>query len=89
MILDTILFLCLLVMARNGIVYRANMRAIDMAGIEARKLIANRDPNFMAPINLVEPNFWRFLLQILDLTKWTFRQFYPELAQSSASGSRG
>lgn len=68
----TLVPLLLLFFIRNEIVYRVRVRAIDVIfdhpdWMERRKILLNPSYNAM----------------LFDLTRWTFKQFYPGLYSES------
>jgi hypothetical protein len=63
---------------RNQIVANARIRAIDsiLAGDDWEELDATA---LVGQFGWERPHGWHYMA--FDLTKWTFEQFYPELAE--------
>lgn len=67
----------ILLLVRNAIVYRASLKALDMVSAMAKMAIHEDQPWEWLYRRLEENSYY---LDVLDLRKWTFRQFFPWLA---------
>lgn len=68
----TLLALCALMLVRNELTFRVRMRAIDLIHeIEPHEAWRTAHQKFMSVT---------YESMMYDLRKWTFKQFYPELA---------
>lgn len=68
----TLSAICLLLLVRNEIVYRIRLRALS--AIFAREDWLQRSCRMDSP---------SYYAMVLDLTRWTFRSFYPDLAEGA------
>ncbi len=72
----TIISLTLLFMVRNDIVYKAHMRALDVAHEKTKALIRARKHDYLKPLEEYMA-FGSYDKMLFDLTKWRYRDFYP------------
>lgn len=76
-IVQSFLVLLSLLMLRNAIVFRVRKKAIGIASKKALAAIDQHDPDYLKFWLPVEALSYEAMM--FDLTKWTFKQFYPEL----------
>lgn len=76
--LITINFILILLAIRMNLLASAMNRGLAIADRLTRAALENNDPDwmrFLEPLVSWEQN----ISDLLDLRKWTFKQFYPEL----------
>jgi hypothetical protein len=71
----TVIALGALVLVRNNLVYRASVRRIDE--VHQRNLVAINEGWMREEFFHEYDDEVRYEIQILDLRKWTYKQFYP------------
>lgn len=70
--------ICALAMARNELVHRLRMRRLREVSARADLLIRQHKFDDWRPL-YAEVEATNYFLQVLDLRKWTYRQFWPEV----------
>lgn len=78
----TITMFFLFLILRNEIVYRARMKAINCASVNANEAI-NNGQDWKPAYAEIEAH-GSYHRQIFDLTKWRFRDFYPNFTEKDA-----
>lgn len=75
----TFVVLWVVMMIRIRLVHDARMRRLDEVHAEVMRLINARSPDWRKPWRVFDegPSYDRMLF---DLTRWTYKQFYPEAA---------
>jgi len=66
---------CIMMLFRNGLIYKYRIRRLNGVSVEARYLISRRADDFLAPYREFEnsPSYEKMFWQ---LHKWTYSSFY-------------
>jgi hypothetical protein len=70
------IFLCIITLIRNQLVFRWRTRKLDEVSEEARALIDKDDEDFLRPYRLFD-NGPSYSTMVLRWDKWTYSSFYP------------
>jgi len=72
------LFCCFILLIRNDLVFNYKTRALKMTSEKSIKAILDDYPNWEKFYNLYE-SYGSYNKMMLNLKKWTFKDFYPDL----------
>ena len=68
----------MLVIIRNAVVFYVDVRAIRVAREKTTTLIHAGESDFLSPFRRIDSTLTSHLKKLLDLRKWTYKQFYPD-----------
>jgi hypothetical protein len=74
----TVLVMCVVALVRNELVYRIRMRRIGEISAKCTSELGRADFIPVMEARYAELDTPNHHVMVIDLTKWTYRQFYPE-----------
>lgn len=88
MIYLLLLLLSVLILVRVQLTYNMHSRALEATSAESRRVIAVEDPDengYMVPWEVLKSH--SFNLDVIDLQKWTYEQFFPDIPETKDAAS--